>query len=101
MFWILMKSRFTEASIDQTCYFKMPTSFKPKAQVAPQCQMSEKEIKKFYTQGFLGPFDAFSARRNDGLQARSAGARKRKEQDLRLGHAARSAFRIAAACGTT
>jgi non-heme Fe2+,alpha-ketoglutarate-dependent halogenase len=60
MFWTLIKSRFTEASIDQTCYFKMPTSFKPKAQVAPQYQMSETEIKKFYTQGFLGPFDAFS-----------------------------------------
>ena len=38
----------------------MPTSFKPKAQVAPQYQMSEKDIKQFYTQGFLGPFDAFS-----------------------------------------
>jgi non-heme Fe2+,alpha-ketoglutarate-dependent halogenase len=60
MFWILIKSRFTQASIDQTCYFKMPASFKPKAQVAPQYQMSEKDIKLFYTQGFLGPFDAFS-----------------------------------------
>lgn len=60
MFWTLIKSRFTEASIDQTCYFKMPTSFKPKAQVAPKFQMSEKDIKQFYTQGFLGPFDAFS-----------------------------------------
>jgi len=27
MFWILIKSRFTKASIDQTCYFKMPASF--------------------------------------------------------------------------
>jgi len=60
MFWTLIKSRFTEASIDQTCYFKMPISFKPKAQVAPKFQMSEKDIKLFYTQGFLGPFDAFS-----------------------------------------
>jgi non-haem Fe2+, alpha-ketoglutarate-dependent halogenase len=60
MFWILIKSRFTEASIDQTCYFKMPTSFKPKAQVAPQHALSETEIKRFYTQGFLGPFDAFT-----------------------------------------
>ncbi|HEX4414224.1 MAG TPA: phytanoyl-CoA dioxygenase family protein [Lacipirellulaceae bacterium] len=60
MFWTLIKSRFTEASIDQTCYFKMPSSLKPKAQVAPKFQMSEKDIKTFYTQGFLGPFDAFS-----------------------------------------
>src|SRR3954471_16119368 len=60
MFWTLIKSRFTEASIDQTCYFKMPASCKPKAKVAPQFQMSEKDIKLFYTQGFLGPFDAFT-----------------------------------------
>ena len=60
MFWILIKSRFTKASIDQTCYFKMPATFKPKAQVPPQYQLPEKDIKLFYTQGFLGPFDAFS-----------------------------------------
>jgi non-heme Fe2+,alpha-ketoglutarate-dependent halogenase len=60
MFWILIKSRFTQASIDQTCYFKMPTSFRPKAQVAPQHALSETDIKLFYTQGFLGPFDAFT-----------------------------------------
>ena len=60
MFWELIRSRFKSAYIDQPCYFKMPTSFKPKAQVAPQHQLPESEIKKFYTQGFLGPFDAFS-----------------------------------------
>ncbi|MFO0791740.1 MAG: phytanoyl-CoA dioxygenase family protein [Pirellulales bacterium] len=63
MFWTLIKSRFTEASIDQTCYFKMPTSFKPRVQLAPehkQYQLSEQDIKLFYTQGFLGPFDAFT-----------------------------------------
>lgn len=60
MFWVLIKSGFTRAYIDQTCYFKMPTSFKPKAQVAPQHALSETDIKLFYTQGFLGPFDAFS-----------------------------------------
>jgi non-heme Fe2+,alpha-ketoglutarate-dependent halogenase len=60
MFWMLIKSWFTQAYIDQPSYFKMPTSFKPKAKVAPPYQMSESEIKLFYTQGFLGPYDAFS-----------------------------------------
>jgi non-heme Fe2+,alpha-ketoglutarate-dependent halogenase len=60
MFWMLIKSWFTQAYIDQPSYFKMPTSFKPKAKVAPPYQMSEEEIKRFYTQGFLGPYDAFS-----------------------------------------
>jgi non-heme Fe2+,alpha-ketoglutarate-dependent halogenase len=60
MFWKLLSTGFTQAYIDQTCYFKMPASFKPKAQVAPQHALSETEIKRFYTQGFLGPFDAFS-----------------------------------------
>ena len=60
MFWVLIKSGFTRAFIDQPCDFKMPTSFKPKAQVAPQFQMGEDQIRQFYTQGFLGPFDAFS-----------------------------------------
>ena len=60
MFWVLLKSRFTQAYIDQPCYFKMPTSFAPKAKVAPQFQLSEKEIRTFYERGYLGPFDAFS-----------------------------------------
>ncbi len=79
------------------CYFKMPTSFKPKAQVAPQYQLSETEIKQVLYAGLPGSVRCFQPRRNDGLQEGSAGAGKRKEQDLRLGHAARSALRVAAA----
>jgi non-haem Fe2+, alpha-ketoglutarate-dependent halogenase len=60
MFWVLLKSRFTRAYIDQPCYFKMPTSFTPKTKVAQQFQLSEKEIRTFYERGYLGPFDAFS-----------------------------------------
>ena len=60
MFWVLIKSGFNRAYIDQPSYFKMPTSFAPKAKVAPPFQLSEQEIRKFYETGFLGPFDAFS-----------------------------------------
>ena len=60
MFWVLLKSGFTRAYIDQPCYFKMPTSFAPKAKVTPQFQLSEKEIRTFYEHGYIGPFDAFS-----------------------------------------
>jgi non-heme Fe2+,alpha-ketoglutarate-dependent halogenase len=60
MFWVLLKSGFTRAYIDQPCYFKMPTSFAPKAKVTPQFQLTEKEIRTFYERGYIGPFDAFS-----------------------------------------
>src|SRR6185369_3571309 len=48
MFWIWIKSRFTRASIAHTCYFKMPTSLKTKAQVTPHYQMAQKDIKLVY-----------------------------------------------------
>jgi non-haem Fe2+, alpha-ketoglutarate-dependent halogenase len=60
MFWVLIKSWFTQAYIDQPSYFKMPTSFAPKAKVEPKYQMTEEDIKTFYTRGYIGPFDAFS-----------------------------------------
>ncbi len=60
MFWVLIKSGVTRATIDQPCEFKMPHSFKPKVLVAPQYQLQESQIKQFCEDGFLGPFDAFS-----------------------------------------
>lgn len=59
-FTMLLKSGLTRAYIDQPCEFRMPESFEPKADVDPQYAMSTKEIRKFYQDGFIGPFDAFS-----------------------------------------
>ena len=57
---VLLKSGLNRAYIDQPCEFKMPTSFEPKAQVAPEYQMTPAQIKQFYEDGFIGPLDAFS-----------------------------------------
>ena len=59
-FWMLIKSGITRAYIDQPCDFRMPESFAPLAEVAPEFQMSEEQIKSFYENGFIGPFDAFN-----------------------------------------
>lgn len=60
MFSKLLKSRITEAYIDQPCYFKMPEKIEPKAEVAREWQMSDSQLRGFYEDGFAGPFDAFS-----------------------------------------
>ena len=85
MFWVLLKSGFTRAYIDQPCYFKMPTSFAPKAKVAPQFQLSEKEIRTFYERGYLGPFEAFS--HNEMMDFKKEVLRIEKEKSQTYGWA--------------
>lgn len=60
MFWVLIRSGATRAYIDQPCDFKMPESFAPKAEVSPEFRLEESQIRSFYENGFLGPFDGFS-----------------------------------------
>ena len=60
MFWMLIKSGAKQAYIDQPCKFEMPERIEPKAEVAPEFQLSNQQIQQFYEDGFIGPFDAFS-----------------------------------------
>jgi len=60
MFTKLIGSGVTKAFIDQPCYFKMPDRVAPKAVVAPEHQMSIKDLKSFYENGYAGPFTVFS-----------------------------------------
>ena len=60
MFSMILKSRVKRAFIDQPCYFEMPEDISPKAEVAPEYQLSNEQLKTFYTDGYLGPFDAFT-----------------------------------------
>lgn len=60
MFRELIGSGLTSAYIDQPCTFKMPAKIEAKADVAPEFRMSQEQLKGFYTNGFAGPFDAFS-----------------------------------------
>ena len=47
-FWMLVKSRFTKAYIDQPCYFQMPQVIEPKVEVAPEYRLSQQELRAFY-----------------------------------------------------
>jgi non-heme Fe2+,alpha-ketoglutarate-dependent halogenase len=60
VFWVLISSGLTRAYIDQPCEFTMPDSCEPKVKVEPKFQLTEKQIRKFYEDGFIGPLDAFS-----------------------------------------
>ncbi len=60
MFWVLISSGLTRAYIDQPCTFAMPTSLEPKAEVDPKYQFSTSQLRQFYEDGFIGPFDAFN-----------------------------------------
>jgi non-heme Fe2+,alpha-ketoglutarate-dependent halogenase len=60
MFAMIFKSRLTRAYIDQTCQFKMPDTCEPKVVVDQEYRLSEKQIREFYENGYMGPFDAFS-----------------------------------------
>lgn len=60
MFSMLIGSGVSRAFIDQPCYFKMPKTIESKAEVAPEFRLSHEQLKQFYTQGYIGPFDAFS-----------------------------------------
>lgn len=44
---------------DQMCTPRLPDSFKPKVQVAPEHRLSEQDIRDFYRKGYLEPFSVF------------------------------------------
>lgn len=60
MYWVLISSGLSRAYIDQPCEFAMPADVGPKCKVDPKWQLSEKQLRGFYEDGFIGPLDAFS-----------------------------------------
>lgn len=60
MFSMLLRSGLMRAYIDQPCEFRMPESFEPKAEVAPELRLTTDQLRSFYENGYLGPFDAFT-----------------------------------------
>ena len=57
MFGVVMVSRVQRAYIDQPCVFRQPARLAPKADVAAQYRFSEADLRAFYRNGFIGPFD--------------------------------------------
>ena len=60
MFSVIIRTWVTKAPVDQTCVMARPSSFRPLVEVDPEFRLDEREIKSFYQNGFLGPFDAYS-----------------------------------------
>jgi non-haem Fe2+, alpha-ketoglutarate-dependent halogenase len=74
VFWVLISSGLTRAYIDQPCEFVVPADCSPKVVVEPKWRLTEKQLRGFYEDGFIGPLDAFSREemadfRNDMLEA--------------------------------
>ncbi|MEM9540284.1 MAG: phytanoyl-CoA dioxygenase family protein, partial [Cyanobacteria bacterium P01_E01_bin.42] len=57
MFWVAFTSGGQTVYYDYHCRLRKPQSYQPKVTVAPEYQLSEDEIRKFYENGYIGPFD--------------------------------------------
>ena len=57
MFWVAFKSGGQTVYYDYYCRLKEPKSYKPRASVAPEFQLTEEQIRGFYENGYIGPFD--------------------------------------------
>ncbi len=57
MFWVAFKSGGQTVYFDYFCRLKRPKSYQPRASVAPEFQLTEEQIRSFYENGYVGPFD--------------------------------------------
>ncbi|MBD2510743.1 phytanoyl-CoA dioxygenase family protein [Nostoc muscorum FACHB-395] len=57
MFWVAFKSGGQTVYYDYYCRLKEPKSYKPRVSVAPELQLTEEQIRGFYDNGYVGPFD--------------------------------------------
>lgn len=61
MFWVAFKSGGTRIYNDYFVEMEEPASYKPQAKVKSKFQLTEEDIKSFYDNGYLGPFDLVEA----------------------------------------
>jgi non-haem Fe2+, alpha-ketoglutarate-dependent halogenase len=57
MFWTAFKSGGDKVYADYFCQLQAPDSYEPKVLVDQEYRFSEEQIKFFYENGYLGPFD--------------------------------------------
>jgi non-heme Fe2+,alpha-ketoglutarate-dependent halogenase len=60
MLWTSIKSLGRRVYVDQPCRYRSPASYQPRCAALPEYQLTEADVRKFYEQGFLGPFRAIS-----------------------------------------
>jgi chlorinating enzyme len=68
MFWTAFKSGGTRIYNDYYCKLREPDSYKPIVSVEPAFQLSEQDIKFFYDNGYVGPFDLISSNEANNLR---------------------------------
>lgn len=70
MWWVAIKSGGDEIYGDYYCELKTPPSYKPKVEGVPEeFRLSEEDIKFFYENGYIGPFDLISEEEARDLEA--------------------------------
>ena len=68
MFWTAFKSGGDKIYVDYYCPMPTPTSYKPKVEVETTYHFSEEDIKSFYENGYIGPFDLVSPEKMANLK---------------------------------
>jgi len=68
MFWTAFSSGGRKVFFDYYCQFKEPKDYRPRESVRPEFQLSEQDIKFFYENGYLGPFDLMSPEQAENLR---------------------------------
>lgn len=61
MFWVAFKSGGKKLYYDYYCKLREPDDYEPKTVVDTKYQLTEKDIRSFYENGYIGPFDVMSS----------------------------------------
>jgi hypothetical protein len=68
MFWTAFQSGGQKIYFDYYSELKKPVSYEPKIKVDSELQLTEKDLKFFYDNGYLGPFDLIDPDEAKALQ---------------------------------
>jgi ectoine hydroxylase-related dioxygenase (phytanoyl-CoA dioxygenase family) len=68
MFWVGFKSGGQRIYFDYYCTMREPVSYQPKAVVAPEHRLTEEEMRAFYENGYLEPFDVVSPEEMENIR---------------------------------
>lgn len=70
MFWVAFKSGGDKLYFDYYIKLKEPIDYKPKAIVDSKFELTEKDIKFFYENGYIGPFDLMPSDKAEQIKER-------------------------------
>jgi chlorinating enzyme len=68
MFWLTFESKGSKVYCDYYSQLKLPTTYRPKVEVADPYKLSEKDIRSFYEKGYIGPFDLIPPNEVDAIR---------------------------------